>query len=80
MEGGEQVERNVDVLQPGNQCSQSTAKAMQLLNERVDDELFAALLSHIKSLGITGSILVFLPGWNKIFSLMKYLEGHPLFG
>jgi len=46
----------------------------------IDLELFAALLTHIRTLGVPGSILVFLPGWNVIFLLLRYLQEHPVFG
>ena len=31
-------------------------------------------------LNIPGAVLVFLPGWNLIFALMKHLQQHPVFG
>ncbi|XP_054727582.1 dosage compensation regulator isoform X2 [Anastrepha obliqua] len=55
--------------------SQSTKEAMSLLSEsECSFELIEALLLHIKSKNIPGAVLVFLPGWNLIFALMKYLQ------
>lgn len=42
--------------------------------------LFQALLKYIKSQGLPGAVLIFLPGWNLIFAIMRYLQTHPVFG
>ncbi|XP_032590343.1 dosage compensation regulator isoform X2 [Drosophila grimshawi] len=61
--------------------SQQTRNAMALLSESdVSFELLESLLMHIKSKNIPGAILVFLPGWNLIFALMKYLQSSTNFG
>ena len=39
-----------------------------------------ALLNYISGLNIPGAVLIFLPGWNLIFALHKYLKMHPQFG
>merc|ERR1712126_104928 len=55
--------------------------AMSQLSEReISFELIAELLKYIRTLNIDGAVLVFLPGWNIIFSLLKYLRMHPLLG
>ena len=43
-------------------------------------ELIENILQYIKSLNQEGAILVFLPGWNTIFGLMKHLQNHPELG
>lgn len=35
---------------------------------------------YLLELKLPGAVLVFLPGWNLIYSLMKHLEQHPVFG
>ncbi|SPP75832.1 dosage compensation regulator isoform X1 [Drosophila guanche] len=61
--------------------SQQTRNAMAALSESdVSFELLEALLLHIKSKNIPGAILVFLPGWNLIFALMKFLQTSNNFG
>lgn len=48
---------------------------MALLSEKdISFELIEALLHHIKRLDVTGAVLIFLPGWNVIFSLLRYLQ------
>lgn len=65
----------------GNQYSPQTKAAMSVMSEsEVSFELVEALLTHIKSMNKEGSVLVFLPGWNLIFALMKYLQNNPRFG
>lgn len=75
---------NMNILPLGSSgYSPSTERAMGLISERdISFELIVALLTHIRSLVSTvrGSILVFLPGWNDIFGLLKYLMDHPVFG
>lgn len=39
-----------------------------------------ALLKYIKDLQVPGAILVFLPGWNLIFAMMRHFQQHPIFG
>ncbi|XP_018334695.1 dosage compensation regulator [Agrilus planipennis] len=61
--------------------SERTAMALQKLSEKeVSFELLEALLLHIKKMGTPGAVLVFLPGWNLIFKLMRHLQQHPVFG
>lgn len=43
-------------------------------------ELIEAILLYINTLGNEGAILLFLPGWNLIFALMKHLSQNKTFG
>ncbi|KAK8766981.1 hypothetical protein V5799_006235 [Amblyomma americanum] len=59
----------------------STKMAMAQLDEKtLSFELIEALLLHIRGLNEKGAVLIFLPGWNLIFALMKHLQQHPTFG
>lgn len=69
--------------------SQNYSHHLQLImifNINVDEVLYGrshvlqALIKYIKTLKIPGAILIFLPGWNLIFALHRYLETHPEFG
>lgn len=65
----------------GNNYSPQTKASMAILSEsEVSFELIEALLTHIKGMHLDGAVLVFLPGWNLIFALMKYLQNNPRFG
>ena len=52
----------------------------QLTEKEISFELIESLLRYIKDQNIPGAVLVFLPGWNLIFALMKHLQQHPVFG
>ncbi|XP_048744664.2 ATP-dependent RNA helicase A-like isoform X1 [Ostrea edulis] len=78
-EEGDQ-EENCNLL-VNNEYSEQTRRAMAMLNEKeMSFELIEALIRYIKTLKIPGAILIFLPGWNLIFALHRYLETHPEFG
>lgn len=63
------------------QYSIQTKNVMAQLNEKeISFELIEALLGYIKKQSISGAILIFLPGWNLIFALMKHLQQHPVYG
>ncbi|XP_076264863.1 dosage compensation regulator mle [Rhynchophorus ferrugineus] len=65
----------------GENYSLQTKNAMARMNEKdISFELLEALLQYIKKQEIPGAVLVFLPGWNLIFAMMKHLQKHPVFG
>ncbi|XP_054157981.1 ATP-dependent RNA helicase A protein-like [Oppia nitens] len=75
-DGGENLNK---VLAP--KYSDFTRHTMSKLSEReISFEMIEALLNHINGLIVKGSVLVFLPGWNYIFALMRHLQSHPTFG
>ncbi|XP_009081934.1 PREDICTED: ATP-dependent RNA helicase A, partial [Acanthisitta chloris] len=58
-----------------------TKHSMAQLSERETSfELIEALLVYIKTLNVPGAVLVFLPGWNLIYTMQKHLEMNPRFG
>ncbi|XP_061099704.1 ATP-dependent RNA helicase A isoform X3 [Conger conger] len=64
----------------GAEYGPQTKSSMGLLNEEETSfELIEALLRYIETLGVHGAVLVFLPGWNLIYSMQKYLEMNPHF-
>uniref|UniRef100_H2YB31 RNA helicase n=1 Tax=Ciona savignyi TaxID=51511 RepID=H2YB31_CIOSA len=74
------LEENMN-LKVGDMYSLQTKQSMSQISERETSfELVEAILKYIGELGVPGAVLVFLPGWNLIFSLMKHLEQHPMFG
>ncbi len=61
--------------------SEATRISMANISEReICFELIDALLLHIQNLNVSGSVLIFLPGWNLIFAIMRHLQSHPIFG
>ncbi|XP_026754457.2 dosage compensation regulator isoform X2 [Galleria mellonella] len=67
--------------QLGSEYSPETINSMRQLSEKdLSFELIEAILLHINSLEGDGAVLVFLPGWNLIFALMKHLTQHRIFG
>ena len=53
---------------------------MAQINEKeMSFELVEALLKYIETLQVIGAVLVFLPGWNLIYSMQRHLETNPHF-
>jgi ATP-dependent RNA helicase A len=79
---GEKEDRDVDCNTiVSNDYSEKTKNIMAQLSEKsIPFDMIECLLKYIRSLSIPGSVLVFLPGWNLIQSILKFLQQHPLFG
>lgn len=78
--GADEVEENLNLAVSDN-YDVNTKQAMAKMSEKeISFELIDALLRYIKAQGIPGAVLVFLPGWNLIFAIMRYLQSHPIFG
>ncbi|CAB1326187.1 unnamed protein product [Coregonus sp. 'balchen'] len=78
-EGGDE-EANCNVI-CGPEYTPETKRSMAQINEKETPfELVEALLKYIETLQVTGAVLVFLPGWNLIYSMQKHLEMNPHFG
>ncbi|GBP27711.1 Dosage compensation regulator [Eumeta japonica] len=74
----EDLNRN---CQLSSDYSQQTSTTIQQISEKdLSFELIEALLLKIREIGEGGAVLVFLPGWNLIFALMKHLSQHSIFG
>ncbi|MXQ87611.1 hypothetical protein E5288_WYG017766 [Bos mutus] len=65
----------------GDEYGAETRISMAQLNEKETPfELIEALLLYIETLNVPGAVLVFLPGWNLIYTMQKHLEMNPHFG
>jgi len=65
----------------GGEYSADTKRCMALMSEKeAPFELVDALLRYIETLQVAGAVLVFLAGWNLIYSMQRYLETNPHFG
>uniref|UniRef100_A0A8C9KK65 ATP-dependent RNA helicase A n=1 Tax=Panthera tigris altaica TaxID=74533 RepID=A0A8C9KK65_PANTA len=65
----------------GDEYGPETRMSMAQLNEKETPfELIEALLKYIETLNVPGAVLVFLPGWNLIYTMQKHLEMNPHFG
>lgn len=72
-------DQNLNKVPLGHEYTQSTRQVIcQMSESEVSFELIEALLMHTKD--VDGAVLVFLPGWNLIFALMKYLQSTNEFG
>lgn len=66
-------DQNLNKVQlPPNYRPSTQAAMAQMTESEVSYELIEALLMHTRSMD--GSVLIFLPGWNIIFGLLKYLQ------
>ncbi|XP_070497606.1 dosage compensation regulator mle isoform X2 [Chironomus tepperi] len=75
----EQDETNCNKIVTGNYSAQTKATLAALSESEVSFELVEAILIHIKGMRMDGAVLIFLPGWNLIFALMKFLQNNPKF-
>lgn len=65
----------------GPEYTAETKRSMAQINEKETSfELVEALLKYIETLQVVGAVLVFLPGWNLIYSMQRHLETNPHFG
>ncbi|NWR51438.1 DHX9 helicase, partial [Regulus satrapa] len=79
-ENGEDDDANCNLI-CSDEYSPETKHSMAQLSERETSfELIEALLIYIRTLNVPGAVLVFLPGWNLIYTMQKHLEMNPRFG
>lgn len=70
-----EAEENLNKVGLVGNYSPSTAAALAQISEaEVSFELIEALLLYIRNENTPGAVLIFLPGWNLIFALMKHLQ------
>lgn len=67
-------EENLNKCVRGNYSQRTISSMGQLSESEVSFELIESLLIYIKDQNVPGAVLVFLPGWNLIFALMKHLQ------
>ncbi|XP_068879887.1 ATP-dependent RNA helicase A isoform X4 [Aphelocoma coerulescens] len=79
-ESGEDDDANCNLI-CSDEYGPETKHSMAQLNERETSfELIEALLIYIRTLNVPGAVLVFLPGWNLIYTMQKHLEMNPRLG
>nr|O70133.2 RecName: Full=ATP-dependent RNA helicase A; AltName: Full=DEAH box protein 9; Short=mHEL-5; AltName: Full=Nuclear DNA helicase II; Short=NDH II; AltName: Full=RNA helicase A; Short=RHA [Mus musculus] len=79
-DGGEDDDANCNLI-CGDEYGPETKLSMSQLNEKETPfELIEALLKYIETLNVPGAVLVFLPGWNLIYTMQKHLENNSHFG
>ncbi|XP_014281109.1 dosage compensation regulator mle isoform X2 [Halyomorpha halys] len=67
-------------LKVSPEYGEAVKQSLSKMNEKdISFELIEALIKYCKGTGLQGAVLVFLPGWNVIFALMKFLQQHPIF-
>ncbi|KAI5701615.1 hypothetical protein M8J75_011364 [Diaphorina citri] len=72
-------EENMNNQVSNDYSPQTRASVAQLSERDISFELIESLLKYIKQQGVDGAVLVFLPGWNVIFILLRHLSQHPIF-
>lgn len=68
------------IVRMGNYSAQTHASMAAMSESDLSFELVEALLRYIRDRNESGAVLIFLPGWNMIFSLMKHLQNGREFG
>ncbi|CAN9503357.1 unnamed protein product [Ophioblennius macclurei] len=64
----------------GPEYTAETKRSMAQINEKETSfELVESLLKYIETLQVAGAVLIFLPGWNLIYSMQRHLETNPHF-
>ncbi|NWU99713.1 DHX9 helicase, partial [Upupa epops] len=79
-ENGEDEDTNCNLICSDEYGPETKNSMAQLSEKETSFELIEALLMYIKTLNIPGAVLVFLPGWNLIYTMQKHLEMNPRFG
>ncbi|XP_077309253.1 ATP-dependent RNA helicase A isoform X2 [Lithobates pipiens] len=78
-EGGEDEETNCNLVCGPDYGPETRRSLAQLSEKETPIEIIEALLKYIETLNVPGAVLVFLPGWNLIYTVQKHLEMNPHF-
>lgn len=73
-------DENLNKCVRGNYSQQTVSTMAQLSESECSFELIESLMLYIRDQNVPGAVLVFLPGWNLIFALMKHLQNSRDFG
>lgn len=74
------LEENCNLLVSDDYPPDIRSKVAMISEKDVDFEIIEALLTHIEvEMNTPGAVLIFLPGWNLIFALHKYLTQKQFF-
>ena len=71
---------NCNAIVPDDYTEKTRNSMRQLSEKNISFELIESLLKYIVGLNQPGGILIFMPGWNLIVSLLKHLRESPFFG
>ncbi|KAL5960702.1 ATP-dependent RNA helicase A [Taenia solium] len=74
-----ETEENCNLICPPGYPPSVAERMRQIPEKEVPFTLIGSLLEYICRMDIDGAVLVFLPGWNTISILRKYLQTHPRF-
>ncbi|VDM17535.1 unnamed protein product [Hydatigera taeniaeformis] len=74
-----EMEENCNLICPPGYPPSVAERMRQIPEKEVPFTLIGSLLEYICRMDIDGAVLVFLPGWNTISMLRKYLQTHPRF-
>ncbi|XP_018018357.1 ATP-dependent RNA helicase A [Hyalella azteca] len=75
----EEPQENLNlIVNPGTDYSSATIASLASISERdINFEVVEKILLYIRTLEVPGAVLIFLPGWNVIFSMMRALSQCP---
>ncbi|XP_050532289.1 ATP-dependent RNA helicase A protein [Daktulosphaira vitifoliae] len=78
---GQEQEENCNLLVQDTYSTEVRTKVAMLNEKDLDFDIIEQLLMYIENeMNTPGAVLIFLPGWNLIFALNKYLSQKPFFG
>ncbi|XP_050427766.1 dosage compensation regulator [Adelges cooleyi] len=77
---GQEQEENCNLVVPEQYSADVRANVAIMSEKDIDFDIVEALLMHIENnMKVPGAVLIFLPGWNLIFALNKYLSQKPFY-